>query len=149
MLGLFRRLLKSLVFIWRCITFSSMMAGDAGGDAGGGAAQDQEPWKTNPAYKTRPNSPLKRAKRASPVWTMIKRLADDHPKSKEGYTHTCIEAGCGCFLKLQNYKGNWSTTKCVYHVKSAHPTTDLGKEYLKSAKDLEVNTGGGLVYSAN
>ena len=102
------------------------MASDAGGDAGGGAAQDQEPWKTNPAYKTRPNSPLKRVKRASPVWTIIKRLADDHPKSKEGYTHTCIEAGCGCFLKLQNYKGNWSTTKCVHHV--------------KSAKDLEVNT---------
>ena len=43
----------------------------------------KEPWKTNPAYKTRPNSPLKRAKRASPVWTMIKRLADDHPKYKE------------------------------------------------------------------
>ena len=93
MLGLFQRLLKSLVFIWRCITFSSMMAGDAGGDAGGDAAQDQEPWKTNPAYKTRPNTPLTRTTLASPVWGMIKRLDDDNPKTMEGYTHTCIHAG--------------------------------------------------------
>jgi hypothetical protein len=80
MWGLFRRVLKSLVFIWRCITFSSMMAGDAGG----GAAEYQEPWKTNPAYKTRSDTPLKRTKRASPVWGMIKRLTDDHPKTQEG-----------------------------------------------------------------
>ena len=80
---------------------------------------------------------------------MIKRLTDDHPKTQEGYTHTCIHAGCGCFLKLQNIKGNWATTKCVKHVKFYHPTSDIGKEYLKSAQDAEVNTRGGLVYSAH
>jgi len=49
MWGLFPRLLKSLVFIWRCIIFTSMMDGNDGG----GAAEDQEPWKTDLAYKTR------------------------------------------------------------------------------------------------
>ena len=142
MWGLFRRLLKTLVITWRCITFSSMMAGDAGGGAGGGAAEDEEPWKTNPAYKTRPNTPLTRSKRASPVWGMIKRLDDDHPKTKEGYTHTCIHAGCGCFLKVQKTKGCWVTTKCVNHVKLEHPTSSLGKEYLKTAKNAEVKTRG-------
>ena len=143
MWGLLEKMLKTLVITWRCITFSSMMADDAGGGAGGGAAEDQEPWKTNPAYKTRPNTPLTRTTRASPVWGMIKRLNDDHPKTKEGYTHACIHADCGCFLKVQKTKGNWVTTKCVIHVKSAHPTSALGKEYLKTAKDAEVNTRGG------
>lgn len=79
---------------------------------------------------------------------MIKRLSDDHPKTKEGYTHTCIHAGCGCFLKVQKTKGNWVTTKCVNHVKSAHPTSALAKEYLKTAKDAEVNTKGGNLLTA-
>ena len=71
------------------------------GNDGGGAAEDQEPWETSPAYKTRSNSPLKRAMRASPVWGMIKRLDDDNPKTDEGNTHTCIHAGCGYFMKLK------------------------------------------------
>jgi len=41
-------------------------------------------------------------------------------------THTCIHAGCGCFLKAQKTRGSWVTTKCVNHVKSAHPTSALG-----------------------
>ena len=44
---------------------------------------------------------------------MIKRRNDDHPKTKKGYIHTRIHAGCGCFLKVQKTKGNWVMTKCV------------------------------------
>ena len=40
-------------------------------------------------------------------------------------------------LKKKN-QGNWPTTKCVNHTKTAHPTSDLGKEYLKSAQTAEV-----------
>ena len=134
MWGLFPRLPKSLVFIWRCIIFTSMMYGNDGG----GAAEDQGPWETNPAYKTRSNSPLKRSMQASPVWGMIKRLADDHPKTKEGYTHTRIHAGCGCFMKIKKTRGKWPTTKCVNYIKNAHPTSDPGKKYLKSAQNAEV-----------
>jgi hypothetical protein len=90
-----------------------VMADDAGGDAEGGAAEDQEAWKASPAYMTGPNTPLKRAKRASPVWGMIKRLTGDHSGTVEGYTQTCIHAGCGCFLTPQKTKGNWATAKCA------------------------------------
>ena len=56
-----------------------------------------------------------------------------------GNTHTCIHAGCGYFMKLKKKnQGNWPTTKCVNHIKTAHPTSDLGKEYLKSAQTAEV-----------
>ena len=135
MWGLFPRLLKSLVFIWRCIIFTSMMDGNDGG----GAAEDQEPWKTDLAHKTRSNSPLKRQLRASPVWGMIKRLDDDHPKTGEGFTHTCIHEGCGCFLKLKKTaQGNWPTSKCVNHTKASHPSSDLAKGYLKTAQTAKV-----------
>jgi len=53
------------------------------------------PRKTSPANKTRPSTPLTSTTRASPEWGMIERLNDDHPRIKEGYTHTCINAGCG------------------------------------------------------
>jgi len=62
---------------------------------------------------------------------MIKRLDDDHPKTGEGHTHTCIHAGCGCFMKIKKIRGNWPTTKCVNHIKNVYPPSDLGKGYLK------------------
>ena len=134
MFGFFPRLLKSLVLMWRCILFMSMME-----DEGGGAAEeDKEPWDSDVEYMTRPNTPLKRATRASPVWSMIRRLADDHPKTTEGYTHTCTHAGCGCFLTVPKVKGNWATTKCVNHIKTSHPSSDVAKDYLKTAQTATV-----------
>lgn len=47
-----------------------------------------DPWESNPSWKTRTNSPMKRASKSA-VWDSTKRLALDHPKIDDGYTHTC------------------------------------------------------------
>ena len=54
------------------------------------AAADEEPWLENAGYKTRPNSPTARAEKSA-IWKSVRRLCDDHPKAKEGYTHVCVD----------------------------------------------------------
>ena len=81
-----------------------------------------KPWKLNPSYRTRANSPT-RLPSTSLVWAKVRRLEYNHPKVADGYTHVCIEVGCGAFMKLVKAKDSscWPTTRAGEHLKNAHP----------------------------
>ena len=90
------KLLSALIFMWGYITCCSVMPVDDGGagaapappaaaaadDDGDEEEEEERPWKTNPEFKTRPNSPLKHPSRSGKVWDMIGRLAYGHPKTQ-------------------------------------------------------------------
>jgi hypothetical protein len=146
-MAFFHNLLKALVMMWGYITFCSMMPAGAGGAAAADVDSDEEeeeeePWKSNPTHKARSNSPLKRPSRSSEVRGMIRRLAPDHPKIKDGCTRACAVEGCCSFFELKKTKGSWVTTKGVNHVKKFYPISALGVEYFTADKKADVHDRG-------
>ena len=114
-------------------------------EAAAGVATDvadcvDSPWLTNPSFRTRTNSPT-RLPSKSIVWETVKRLASDHPKVAEGFTHICTEAGCYHFLKLTKPPAAtyWSTTRAGEHLTKAHPATS-GKNGVERAKSNQVKS---------
>jgi len=99
-----------------------------------------KPWQGNPKYKTRNNSPT-RLPSKSTVWDSIKRLNEDHPKVKEGYTHACTQVGCGRFFKLVKLKdiASWPTTRAGEHLRNSHPE-DGGKDGVARSAAIKVTT---------
>jgi hypothetical protein len=69
-----------------------------------------------------PNSP-RRAGSRSDVWGHTKRLINDHPALKLGFTHVCVMTtsdGVKCFKRLKLSRnaareGAWNTTVAVAH----------------------------------
>ena len=113
---------------------------DHGEEQGGeGDSFDPEPWKSNPSYHTRQNTPTKKPA-CSACWKTVKRLASDHPKASgdEAYTHVCTEEGCSHFFKLHKIGNSWANNPVVKHLKTAHPTTS-GASFLKSDADTQVD----------
>ena len=92
-----------------------------------------------PQSKTRNNSPTRLASKSA-VWECIKRLHDDHPKAKEGFTHVCTQPGCCFFLKLTKAKdtASWPTTRAGEHLRNRHPE-DGGKAGVDRSAAIKVN----------
>lgn len=96
---------------------------------------DPPPWRTNPNFRTRANSPTSHPSKSN-IWKTVLRLCSDHPLAltKDGYTHICTEEGCGYALKLNKPKDKeyWTNTPAINHVRRAHPESS-GKEFVKSS----------------
>ena len=96
--------------------------------------QDQPlpPWKADPSYRTRANSPTKRPANST-CWKTVKRLSADHPLTEEGFTHICTHPGCAQPLKLTKPKGldYWTSSKAINHLRDVHGDS-VGKEYVES-----------------
>ena len=110
-----------------------------GPDEAHSAEADLKPWVANPKHKTRNNSPTKLPSK-SPVWDVVKRLNDDHPKAKEGFTHVCTQTGCSHFLKLTKAKDctSWPTTRAGEHLRNSHPE-DGGKAGVDRSAAIKVS----------
>jgi len=95
-------------------------------DIGAVQGAEEQHWISNPGYMTGPNSPTKIAS-TSNIWRTIRRLKQGHPKLLEGFTHACIEPGCGRFIVLTKSKGKtyWTSTKAGGHIKRCHIIEDL------------------------
>ena len=78
------------------VEHAAILDGPGDPDEAPSAEADPEPWVVNPEYKTRNSSPTRLASKSA-VWECVKRLHDDHPKAKEGFTHVCTQPGCCVF----------------------------------------------------
>ncbi len=67
------------------VEYATIPDGPGDPDEAPSAEADPEPWVVNPKHKTRNNCPTRLALKSA-VWECIKRLHDDHPKAKEGFT---------------------------------------------------------------
>lgn len=85
------------------------------------AEADPKPWVANPKSKTR-NSSTTRLRSKSPVWDVIRRLNDDHPKSKKGFTQVCTQTCCSQFLKVTKAKDStsWPTTRAGKRLRNSN-----------------------------
>jgi hypothetical protein len=77
----------------------------------------------------------------------LRRLADDHPKSKgkDGkvlFTHICTVPGCGAFFKMSRTKEEkrWQVSKpALEHFRKIHPDSVQGKEFHQKDKFKQVS----------
>ena len=110
------------------------------------AESDQDAlWKNEPKWKTRSNSPTRKPSK-SETWSVIRRLEPDHPKAILGFTHICVEGGCGKFFKLKKAKGSnsWPSTTPGKHLKIAHENAS-GKGGVHRDEKAKVNPALNLI----
>jgi len=101
---------------------------------------EEEPWKLNPFWKTRLNSPSSRKMR-SDVWKTFLRLEDDHPHHGL-HTHICTIDSCPePLVKLVKPKGkdHWGTTKAVAHLNKFHQDSPENADNLERSVVMKVS----------
>jgi len=108
-----------------------------------------EPWVSDPKYRTRSNSDPDKIIYKSSYFSAspgLRRLADDHPKSKakDGkvlFTHICTVPGCGAFFKMSKTKDKrWQVSKPAFeHFRVIHRDSIQAKEFQQKDKSKQVS----------
>ena len=125
---------------------TSVVAAPAEGNSTRTAATEKL-WSINPFYRTRANTPTKRAENSS-IWELTRRLCDDHPikededfppTERQAWTHICTVDGCKdpfmtCIKRTDSFV--WHTSKPTLHARKFHSESS-GKE----ATERDVNAG--------
>jgi len=94
---------------------SAMEVADDAAD-GPAAAGQPGPWKVDPKFRTRDNSPSGREQKSA-CWNVMKRLSLDHPLATQ-YSHICTHPEGATPLKLfkPKDKDSWTTTHAIKHM---------------------------------